>query len=139
MRDIVLSETYPHGRKRVWTCLTDPDLLAEWLMPNDFRPVLGHEFTFRTQPRPGFDGVVHAKVLEIVPPERLVITWAGGGIDTVVSFALTEVPGGTRLETLVHDGFRGLSNLMPRFFLGLGWRDLTGRKLPDYIARAKSG
>jgi len=134
MRDIVLSETYPHGRERVWTCLTDPDLLAEWLMPNDFRPVLGHEFTFRTLPRPGFDGVVRSRVVEIVPPERLVITWAGGGIDTVVSFALTEVPGGTRLE-LRQSGFAGLGAVVPRLVLGSGWTSLLRRKLRAGVMR----
>jgi uncharacterized protein YndB with AHSA1/START domain len=37
---------------RVWTALTDPVLLARWLMPNDFKPVPGHVFTFRTEPVP---------------------------------------------------------------------------------------
>jgi uncharacterized protein YndB with AHSA1/START domain len=47
----------------VWRALTDSDLLARWLMPNDFRPVPGHRFSFRTTPRPGqgFDGVVHQR------------------------------------------------------------------------------
>ncbi len=134
MRDILLRETYPHGRDRVWTCLTDPDLLAEWLMPNDFRPVLGHEFTFRTQPRPGFDGVVRSRVVEIAPPERLVITWAGGGIDTVVSFTLTEVPGGTQVE-LQQSGFSGLRGVVPRLALGSGWKSVLGRKLRAVVMR----
>ena len=44
--------------EQVWRALTDPDLLARWLMPNDFKPVVGHQFTFRTEPVPqhGFDG-----------------------------------------------------------------------------------
>jgi hypothetical protein len=44
--------------ERVWHALTDPDLLVRWLMPNDFRPAVGHQFTFRTEPVPqhGFDG-----------------------------------------------------------------------------------
>lgn len=139
MRAIRLTRIYDHPREDVWAAIADSQALAAWLMPNDFQPVLGHGFTFRTKPAPGFDGIVHAKVLEIVPPERLVLSWKGGPLDTTVTFDLTALSATRTRLTLVHDGFRGLSNLMPRFFLGLGWRDLAGRKLPDYIARAKSG
>jgi uncharacterized protein YndB with AHSA1/START domain len=134
MRDIVLSRVYPHPRARVWTCLTDADLLAAWLMPNDFRPEAGHAFTFRTTPAPGFDGIVRARVEEIVPPERLVIGWAGGGLDTRVTFVLTEVEEGTRLD-FRQSGFRGLRAIIPRIALGSGWRGLLARKLPDVLSR----
>ena len=73
MRAIRLSRTYNYPRDMVWAAIADSDALADWLMPNDFQPVLGHAFTFRTKPAPGFDGIVHAKVLDIVPPERLVL------------------------------------------------------------------
>lgn len=134
MRDIVMSRVYPHARLRVWTCLTDADLLAEWLMPNDFRAEAGHVFTFRTKPAPGFDGIVRARVEEIVAPERLVIGWAGGGIDTRVSFVLTEVAKGTRLD-FRQSGFRGLRAVIPRIALGSGWKGLLAEKLPGVLAR----
>src|SRR5262249_37620569 len=64
-RAIRLDEFLAHPPARVWRALTDPDLLARWLMPNDFRPAAGHRFTFRTDPRPGFDGIVHCEVLTL--------------------------------------------------------------------------
>jgi uncharacterized protein YndB with AHSA1/START domain len=52
-RAVRVDEFLAHPPARVWRALTDPDLLARWLMPNDFRPEVGHTFTFRTDPRPG--------------------------------------------------------------------------------------
>jgi uncharacterized protein YndB with AHSA1/START domain len=129
MRSIVLTKNYAYPR----------DALADWLMPNDFRPVAGHEFTFRTKPAPGFDGIVRAKVLEISPPERLVLAWKGGPLDTTVSFELVAVSSTHTRLTLVHEGFQGVSNLLPRLFLGGGWKDILGRKLPDHIASMTAG
>ncbi|MCZ8194168.1 MAG: SRPBCC family protein [Brevundimonas sp.] len=138
MRAIRLSRTYNYPRDMVWAAIADSDALADWLMPNDFQPVLGHAFTFRTKPAPGFDGIVHAKVLDIVPPERLVLAWKGGPLDTTVTFDLVEVTETETRLTLIHDGFRGSSNLMPRVFLGMGWKNLLSRKLADCIARRRA-
>ncbi|MBM0229124.1 SRPBCC domain-containing protein [Micromonospora sp. ATA51] len=87
---IAVDQFLAHPPAKVWRALTDSDLLARWLMPNDFRPLPGHRFTFHTQPRPGqgFDGVVHCEVLEIDPPRRLRWAWRGGRLDTVVTWTL---------------------------------------------------
>ena len=37
---------------------TMPTDVYLWLMDNDFEPVVGHRFTFRTEPTRGFDGIV---------------------------------------------------------------------------------
>ncbi len=50
-RDIILERLLPHPPETVWNALTRADLIARWLMPNDFVPVPGHRFTFRTQPK----------------------------------------------------------------------------------------
>ncbi|WTJ96518.1 SRPBCC domain-containing protein [Streptomyces sp. NBC_01537] len=73
--------------------------MARWLMPNDFQPVVGHRFTFRTEPRPqqGFDGIVHCEVLELAPQRRLRIAWRGGRLDTTVTWTLEPEGRGTRL------------------------------------------
>ncbi len=94
-REIVLA----HSRDEVWRALTDSEDLAEWLLPNDFVPRVGHRFTFRTDPNPrvGFDGFVHCEVIECEPPSRLAYSWTGGGIDTRVSFRLEPEGNGTRL------------------------------------------
>lgn len=90
----------------VWRALTEPALLAKWVMPNDIVAVVGHAFTFRSEPQPGWDGIIQSTVLEVVPHEKLAYTWVSGGIDTVVTWSLAPTPdGGTRLQ-LSHAGFQ---------------------------------
>jgi uncharacterized protein YndB with AHSA1/START domain len=129
---------YDHPPSRVWEALTEPELLARWLMPNDFSPRIGHRFTFRTQPAPGFDGVVHCEVLEVDPPRRLAYTWRGGPIDTVVRFSLTCERGGTRLR-MDQTGFRGLKAWLVSRMLKAGLRTIYARRLPDVLARLAAG
>lgn len=117
----------------VWDAITDSEQLATWLMPNDFRLELGHRFTFTTKPAPGFDGIVHSEVLEIEPQRRMVLAWRAGALDTTVEFILSSVDGGTVLE-LLHEGFK-LSEFIPYFILGQGWKSLLKRKLPEALAR----
>lgn len=108
----------------LWRALTDSDLLALWLMPNDFRAEVGHRFTMRTDPAPMFDGTVHLEVLEIDEPHRMRWSWRGGPIDTVVTFTVTELgPRSCRLEFL-QEGFRGLGGEFARMFLRGGWRTI---------------
>ena len=98
--DIDITVSYPHPPGRVWAALTSSEALAAWLMPNDFEPVVGRRFTFRTRPAPGFDGIVRCEVLELDPPRRMVWSWAGGNIDTTVIFTLEATAGGdTRLSS----------------------------------------
>jgi len=138
MKDIEVTRILRFPREMVFLALTDSAQLGAWLMPNDFRPVIGHCFTFQTRPAPGFDGTVHCEVLELLPPERMVIRWQGGALDTRVSFDLAEIAEGTRL-TLKHTGFSGLANVIPRIALGFGWKDLLAKKLPGHLsAREKA-
>ena len=107
---------------RVWTALTDPAELAVWLMPNDFEPQVGHRFQFRSPPAPGFDGIVDCEVTIVESPHRLAYTWAGGGIDTLVTWTLDELsPDRTRL-TLAHTGFDRWKGLPIRTLLSIGWK-----------------
>ena len=89
----------PHPPEKVWAAIANRASMEKWLMPNDFEPRVGHRFTFRTQPNPqaGFDGIVHCEVLECAPPSQLAYSWAGGGIDTRVSYRLEPDGGGTRV------------------------------------------
>ena len=124
-RTIRVDQFLAHPPARVWHALTDPDLLAAWLMPNDFRPVLGHQFTFRTHPRPdaGVDGIVHCQVLDLDPERLLRISWRGGRLDTTVTWTLIPEGRGTRLF-LEHDGFDPDDPIQDsaRRILGSGWR-----------------
>jgi uncharacterized protein YndB with AHSA1/START domain len=124
-RTVRVDEFLPHKPARVWKALTDPDLLAKWLMPNDFRPLVGHRFTFRTDPRPnvGFDGVIHCEVLAAEPERLLRFTWRGGPLDTMVTWTLVPEGRGTRLF-LEHDGFDldDPAQQFTRRILDGGWR-----------------
>ena len=120
-RDLRFEQIYPYPPDRVWEAITDPEAMAEWLMPNNFVPQIGHQFQFRTKPAPGFDGIVNCEVIAIEPPHLLAFTWKGGGIDTVVTFTLQAVVGGTKL-VLEHKGFTGMKAVMVSFILASGWR-----------------
>ncbi|MBV8933091.1 MAG: SRPBCC domain-containing protein [Kutzneria sp.] len=107
MSTSIVNETfYPYPADNVWRALTDPAALGEWLMPNDFKPEIGHKFTFRTDPAPPyFDGIAHCEVVELDPPCVLAYSWRGGPLpNTKVRWLLTPSEGGTLLR-LEHSGF----------------------------------
>ena len=124
-----------HSPQKVWRALTDPALLAEWLLPViDLELEPGAAFTFKTQPYPGWDGVVNCRILEIEAQKRLSYAWVVGdmGLDTVVTFTLTPTASGTRLS-LVQSGFKPDQK---QNFGGAryGWK-MMGGKLVDLLAR----
>lgn len=137
-RTLKRTVVYPHPIERVWRALTSRDALAQWLMPNDFEPVEGHEFQFRTDPAPGWDGVVQCKVLELRAPRLLRISWTGGPIDTVVTWRLSDAEGGTRLE-FEQSGFDGLKAILISFILGSGWPRMYDRLLPGVLEQLAQG
>ena len=141
-REIVVEDVLPHAPERVWRTLTSGELISRWLMPNDFEPVVGRRFTFKAAPMGGWDGVVHCEVLEIVPNEKLVYSWKGGSddnpsygsrLDSIVTWTLTPVEGGTRLR-LVHSGFRSPGNDLAFGAMSPGWSRIIER-----ISRAIEG
>lgn len=136
-RNIELTRTYPHPREKVWRALTDPAALSEWLMPTDFKPIVGHKFQFRAFPVPMWRGIVDCEVLELDPPSKLVISWAGHEnmkSPTRVTWLLEEVAGGTQLK-MVHDHFKGPRSIIDRFFLAMGVHDMYDRALPQALER----
>ncbi len=122
-----------HLPEKVWRALTDPVLLTEWLLPViEFELEPGAAFTFKTQPQPGWDGIVTCRFLEIETNRKLSWTWVVGDIDTVVTFTLTPTASGTRLS-LVQSGFKPEQK---QNFGGAryGWK-MMGGKLVDLLAR----
>jgi uncharacterized protein YndB with AHSA1/START domain len=123
-----------HPPEKVWRALTDPALLAEWLLPVvELHLEPGAAFTFKTQAYPGWDGTVNCRFVEIEAHRKLSYTWRVGGMDTVVTFTLTPTASGTRLS-LVQSGF---TSDQKQNFGGAryGW-NLMGGRLIDLLDRA---
>jgi uncharacterized protein YndB with AHSA1/START domain len=122
-----------HSPEKVWRALTDPELLAEWLLPTvGLKLEPGAAFTLKTQPYPGWDGTVSCKMLEIEPHRKLSYTWDVPFLATVVTFTLTPTASGTRLS-LLQTGFK---EDQKKNFGGAryGWR-MMGGKLVDLLGR----
>ncbi len=137
---IVIDMFYPFPVRQVWDALTDSQALAAWLMPNDFEPRIGHRFTFRTIAEHQWDGVVLCQVVELDSPRRIAYTWRGGSLDTLVTFTIEPVEGGTRLR-LEHSGFAatGKAGLTVRDMLASGWNSrILRERLPDFLKQRTS-
>lgn len=123
----------PHAPEKVWRALTEPELLAQWLLPViGFKLEPGAEFTYKTQPYPGWDGTVNCRFVEIEPHRKLRYTWTVPFLDTVVTFTLTPTASGTRL-TLVQSGFTA-EQKRESGGARYGWK-MMGGKLVDLLAR----
>jgi uncharacterized protein YndB with AHSA1/START domain len=121
-----------HAPEKVWRALTDPVLLAEWLLPVlDLELEPGAAFTFKAQPQPGWDGTVNCRFIEIEAHRKLSWRWVVGDIDTVVTFTLTPTESGTRLS-VVQSGFKPdqKQNVAGARY---GWK-MMGAKLVDMLA-----
>ena len=110
-RAVVVERRVPHSLDKVWRALTQAPLLEDWLMANEFEPVVGHRFTFHMPPMEGWNGVTDCEVLTVVPHEELSYTWnasgeeAATGIRTVVKWTLEAIAGGV-LVRMEQSGFR---------------------------------
>ncbi len=134
-KEINIERFYPYSIDKVWNAIASSEALSEWLMPTDFKLEVGYEFTFRTKPQPGFDGIVKCRVIDFEVPTRLIYTWQGGPLKkpTTVSFELTSTQDGTILY-FKHSGFEGFINqYIVRFILGTGWKDLLFKKIKLYL------
>jgi uncharacterized protein YndB with AHSA1/START domain len=134
--NIVVDEVLPHDAALIWKTLTDGEMIGRWMMPPaGFKPVVGTEFTFKTTPAGAWDGTIRCKVLEVLHTRRLAYEWKGGDegnigygskLDTIVSFTLTPVDGGTRVQ-MVHSGFVMPKNEVARKNMGDGWGKVISR------------
>ncbi len=131
-RTVVVERDLPHPPQKVWRALTESALIEDWLMSNDFQPVVGHTFTLRSPPHPNWDGVIACKVLTVEPPERLAYTWGTMGLETVVSLTLAPTPAGT-LVRMEQSGFHPdrEANIQGATY---GWRSFLA-KLDEVVAK----
>jgi len=99
-RSVVVERDISHPPQKIWRALTQPHLIAEWLMKNDFQPVVGHGFKLSAD-----WGSVDCQVQTVEPEKALSYTWAAYGLESVVTWTLTPTSTGTRLR-MEQEGFR---------------------------------
>jgi uncharacterized protein YndB with AHSA1/START domain len=135
---IVVEYDLPHAPAKVWRALTEPALLAVWLMQNDMVAEVGRHFTFKAPPIGEWDGVVQCQVLEVEAPKRLVYSWRGGSgnsrLDTVVHWTLEASATGTRLK-LEHAGFLPM-NRMAFEAMSKGWGGKVAARISEVLQQA---
>jgi uncharacterized protein YndB with AHSA1/START domain len=113
---VVVERDLAHPPQKVWRALTQPHLIEEWLMKNDFKPVLEHRFNLR-----GEWGAVDCQVVAVEANKTLAYTWAAFGLQSVVTWTLTPSSIGTRLR-MEHTGFRLPGQRQAYEGAKLGWQ-----------------
>jgi uncharacterized protein YndB with AHSA1/START domain len=112
---VVVEREIPFPPEKIWRALTQPHLIEEWLMKNDFKSVVGHRFNLRAD-----WGVVDCQVLAVEPNKTLSYTWGSLGLESVVTWTLTPTNTGTQLR-MEQSGFRPDQ---PQYYQGAkyGWQ-----------------
>lgn len=106
-RTVIVERQIAHPPEKLWRALTQPHLISEWLMKNDFSPVVGHRFNLRGE----WGGVLDCEVLIVEPQRTLSYTWIfkhddpAFDLNSVVTFSLSPTATGTHLR-MEQSGFR---------------------------------
>ena len=133
-RSVAVQREVPFPPEKIWRALTQPHLIEEWLMKNDFKPEVGHSFNLRGE----WGGVLDCEVLAVEPHRTLTYTWnfshddAAYDLRSVVTFTLVPTDTGTRLR-VEQSGFRPDQK---QAFGGAraGWQQFLA-KLEEVLAR----
>ena len=126
-RSVIIERDFPHAPEKIWRALTQPEILAEWLMKSDFQAAVSHRFAFTAD-----WGVVDGEVLIVEPNRSLSYTWAAMGIETVVTWTLTPIASGTHVR-MEQSGF-GAGNERAYQGAQYGWQNFFGA-LEQSVAR----
>ena len=143
-REIKHTYFFQHPIEIVWDYLTKSELLSQWLMENDIRPIIGHKFQFRSKPalEIEFDGIVYCEILEVTLFKKLSYSWKcsptdnGHKIDTVVVWTLATKDNGTELN-LHQTGFK--EKEFDNFYLAMknGWTKCAEKLLQNLNSNVK--
>jgi uncharacterized protein YndB with AHSA1/START domain len=127
MLSLVVERELPVPPEKVWRALTQPHLIEEWLMKNDFNPTVGHHFNFRAD-----WGAVDGQVLSVEPNKALSYTWSAYGLESVVNWTLSPTSTGTHVR-MEQSGF---PPDQPQYYEGAkgGWQQFFAR-LEQVLAR----
>lgn len=131
---VIVERDIPFPPEKIWRALTQPHLIEEWLMKNDFKPEIGHQFNLRGD----WGGVLECEVVALEPNRALSYTWnfahddPAYNLTSVVTFTLTPTTTGTHLR-MEQVGFRAEQKQA----LGgakMGWQQFF-EKLEQMLAR----
>ena len=133
-RTVTVEREFSCPPEKLWRALTQPHLIEEWLMKNDFKPDVGHKFQLRMDAQQGWNGVIDCEVTEIEWNKMLSYTWGTMGTATAVTFTLTQTAAGTHLR-VEQSGFAANA---AQAFAGAtyGWKSFLG-KLDQLLARTE--
>jgi len=130
--DIRRTEVLNAPVAKVWEAVATAEGIAAWFMPNDFKPVVGHEFHLDAGPY----GRSPCRVTEIEPQRRVSFRW---GKDWTLTFELKDLGGGQTEFTLIHGGWDpdkatefGEAHRIVRERMAQGWSGIGG-KLRWYV------
>jgi uncharacterized protein YndB with AHSA1/START domain len=126
-RSVIVEREVGFPPEKIWRALTQPHLIAEWLMNNDFVPSMGHRFKLSAD-----WGSVDCQVLAIEPNKILSYTWEAMGLESVVTWTLTPTGTGTHLR-MEQSGFRP-DQKQAYGGAKYGWQRFLG-KLEQVLAR----
>lgn len=134
--DVILDFNYESSIEQVWQALTQSNLLAEWIMANDFKAEVGYNFKFSAEPNEYWDGIIKGEVLEVDEPHKLVYSWHSAGEETKVAWTLTEK---TSTSTELHfemSGFSEETKAIPGAIAGAtySWTEFAN-KLKEVLAK----
>jgi uncharacterized protein YndB with AHSA1/START domain len=121
-RAVVVEREISHPPEKIWRALTQPQLIDEWLMKNDFQPVVGHRFNLRGD----WGGVLDCEVLAVEPNKALTYTWNFTHDDAAYT--------GTHLR-MEQSGFRP-DQKQAYGGANAGWREFLA-KLEQVLARTE--
>jgi len=120
---LTLDYQYKTSMEKLWVALTDSSKLAKWVMPNDFKPIVGYRFQFRNQPNEYWDGIVDGEVLVVDPPNRLSYTWGTGDERHTVTWTLQDLGDG---RVNLHLEQTGISSTQALGGAKYGWTAMCG-------------
>jgi uncharacterized protein YndB with AHSA1/START domain len=123
-RSLVIEKEMPYSPEKIWRALTEGSLIKEWLMDNDFQPVVSHRFNFRSTPVPNWNGIIDGEVLVVEPSKKLSYSWSSMGFKSVVAWTLVPTKSGT-LVRMEQSGFRSEEDAAYKG-ANYGWQKFMG-------------
>jgi len=97
-RSVIVEREIAYPAEKIWRALTQPLLIEEWLMKNDFKPVEGHKFKLRRDSQADIGVIVDCEILSVKPNRTLSYKWSAYGVETIVTFTITPTTAGTHLR-----------------------------------------